>query len=76
MLSQPDDGWPPELPPVRYFTCFLLPAAASVAVPRIPYTVLLLIWGGIFGIWYTEVTEDGTEDGPFNDALNNVRFPG
>eukprot|EP00752_Nemacystus_decipiens_P004989 g4537.t1 len=31
----------------------------------IPYTVLLLLWGGVFGALYTEL------DDPFNPALNN-----
>lgn len=39
---------------------------------RIPYTVLLLLWGGIFGVWYTETTNRD----PFNQALNNVRVSG
>ena len=37
-----------------------------VVMLRIPYTVLLLLWGGIFGALYTEL------DDPFNPALNNV----
>ncbi|CAM9175603.1 unnamed protein product [Ectocarpus sp. 12 AP-2014] len=31
----------------------------------IPYTVLLLLWGGVFGVLFTELDE------PFNHALNN-----
>lgn len=34
---------------------------------RIPYTVLLLIWGGVVGLVYMEF------DSPFNPALNSVR---
>ncbi|CAM9333885.1 unnamed protein product [Scytosiphon promiscuus] len=44
----------------------ILTRTTLAKVLPIPYTVLLLIWGGVFGVLHTELGD------PFNPALNNA----
>ncbi len=57
---------PPPRPPTFLCLSCVRPLTGCLTRDSIPYTVLLLLWGGVFGVLYTEL------DDPFNPALNNV----
>lgn len=55
-------------PPLSRLSCLFFPPpiAPPSLTDSIPYAVLLLAWGGVFGAFFTEF------DAPYNSALNSV----